>query len=250
MPARLKSFLFRFSFAVMDEEQQFGFRQRYNMAAMDWSLRNLAHIGFRPGVIVDVGAYEGEWTRLAAGVFPEARILMVEAQRRKEAVLKPLVDTSGGRISCHLALLGPEAKAAVDFHEMELGSSVLHERCDAPRTTVSRPMTTLDALVREAGVQRVDFLKLDVQGYELELLKGGVETLRQAEAVLLEVSLLGVIEGAPLMPEVIARMKENGLVPYDICNFMRRPLDRALWQVDMIFVREQSPLLANRTKGN
>ena len=250
LPTRLKSFLFRFSFAVMDEAQQFNFRQRYNMVSMEWSLCNMARIGFRPAAILDIGAYEGEWTRLAGQVFPDARILMVEAQRSKEDTLKRIADASGGNMSCHIALLGPEAKEAVDFYEMELGSSVLHERCDATRRKVSRAMTTLDALMRQADVKRVDFVKLDVQGYELEILKGGEETLRHAEVVLMEVSLLGVIEGAPLMPEVMAGMKQRGFVPYDICTLMRRPLDRALWQVDMVFVKEISPLLANRTKGN
>lgn len=249
LPARCKSFLFRASFAVMDEAQQYDFRQRYGMASMEWSVCNLARLGFQPEVILDVGAYEGEWTQLVGAVFPSARILMVEAQTGKEGLLAGIAAASGGRIASRIALLGPEAKQAVDFYEMELGSSVLRERCNAPSRKVTRPMTTLDAVVRETAMERVDFLKLDVQGYELEVLSGGPQTLAQAEVVLLEVSLLEVIEGAPLMPRVLDYMKERGFAPYDICTFMRRPLDRALCQVDMIFVRERSQFLADKSKG-
>lgn len=249
LPQRCKSFLFRASFAVMDEAQQYDFRQRCGMASMEWSLRNLARLGFQPEVILDVGAYEGEWTQLAGSVFPSARILMVEAQTGKEAQLAGIAAASGGRIASRIALLGSDAREAVDFYEMELGSSVLRERCNVPSRKVIRPMTTLDAVVRETGMERVDFLKLDVQGYELEVLSGGPQTLAQAEVVLLEVSLLEVIEGAPLMPRVLDYMKERGFAPYDVCTLMRRPLDRALCQVDMIFVREQSRLLADKSKG-
>jgi FkbM family methyltransferase len=216
---------------------------------MDWSLRNLAQLGFQPGVIFDVGAYEGEWTESARKAFPEAAIVMVEAQPGKQARLKQIMEQSGGRIACEITLLGPEEKDAVDFYEMELGSSLLYEQCQAARTKVTRRMTTLDALAPRHG-GKVDFLKLDVQGYELEVLKGGEAMLKQVEVVLMEVSLLRVIQGAPLLDEVVAYMKSRGLIAYDICTFMRRPLDRALWQVDMMFVRENSWLVKNTSKGD
>ena len=128
---------------------------------------------------------------------------------------------------------------------MELGSSVLYENTKADRRKVSRPMTTLDLLAGEHRMERVDLLKLDVQGYELEVLNGAAALLLRADLVLLEVSLLPIIQGAPLMPEVIAFMRARNFVPYDICTHMRRPSDLTLWQVDMLFARADSPLLVN-----
>jgi hypothetical protein len=67
--------------------------------------------------------------------------------------------------------------------------------------------------------------------------------------VLLEVSLLGFIEGAPLLHNVTHFMKERGFIAYDICSFIRRALDNALCQTDLIFVRETSPLPGDRRFG-
>ena len=95
--------------------------------------------------------------------------------------------------------------------------------------------------------EKVDFIKLDVQGYELEVLKGGQKALQSVECILMEVSLIGVNQGAPLLHEVISYMKNIGFFVYDICSFVRRPIDQALWQIDVIFVKESSRLLKNKS---
>ena len=64
--------------------------------------------------------------------------------------------------------------------------------------------------------------------------------------MLLEVAIIEINEGAPLLHDVVAFMKSHGLVAYDILEIHRRPLDTALNQVDIIFVREDSRLIADK----
>jgi len=64
--------------------------------------------------------------------------------------------------------------------------------------------------------------------------------------VLMEVNLLPIYEGAPLLHETIAFMTDSGFRAYDFCSAMRRPLDDALFQTDMIFVRQDSPIIASK----
>jgi len=61
---------------------------------------------------------------------------------------------------------------------------------------------------------------------------------------LLEVNLLEIYEGAPLLHEALCFMAAEGFRAYDVCTLYRRPLDHALWQMDMIFVRSDSSLVA------
>jgi hypothetical protein len=89
-------------------------------------------------------------------------------------------------------------------------------------------------------------LKLDVQGFELEVLAGAQSTLDRTEVVVSEVSLLPYNKGAPLMHEVIAYLAEREFLPYDICGGLRRTSDMALFQTDMIFARRGSELRARR----
>ena len=52
----------------------------------------------------------------------------------------------------------------------------------------------------------------------------------------------------PLFAEIVAWLNDRDWVAYDICGLTRRPLDKALWQADLIFVPRNSPLRTdNRT---
>jgi hypothetical protein len=62
--------------------------------------------------------------------------------------------------------------------------------------------------------------------------------------VLLEVSVVPVNQGAPpLIGDVLSFMRDRGFVLYDLCTLFRRPLDAALVQLDVVFVRADSPLV-------
>ena len=209
--------------------------------SMQLSLRNIGRLGFQPRFTVDVGAYHGEWTKLCRAAFRQTRILMVEAQTGKLAHLQSVAASLGGDIQLASVLLGPEDGLEVAFHEMETGSSVFPE--SSPTSRQERTMTTrrLDSLLHERGAPPVDFLKLDVQGYELEVLKGAPRALEQAEVVLLEASLMPVNAGAPPFEDFIIFMDQAGFRVFDICGQGRRR-DGVLWQVDLMFLRKGSRL--------
>ena len=90
------------------------------------------------------------------------------------------------------------------------------------------------------------FLKIDAQGYELEILRGATNVLEKAEAVLLEIAIIEINEQAPLLHDVVQFMKDISFVTYDIVEIHRRPLDGALNQIDVIFVREESALIYDK----
>jgi FkbM family methyltransferase len=213
---------------------------------MDWSLANMRRLGFRPSRIVDIGAYKGEWAEMAGAVFPEASVLMLEAQENKRATLEERKRASRGRLDFRISLLGREARENVEFHQYaqaETAASVLVDHKSAFSHKLTCRMQVLDDLLRESNFVAPELLKLDVQGYELEVLKGGEQTMASAQAVLMEVSLIDLYQNNPLLHEVTAFMDARGFRAYDICSLMRRPLDDALCQTDIIFLKRGSPLL-------
>ncbi len=120
----------------------------------------------------------------------------------------------------------------------------MEERSVVPRTVEARHLRRLDSMLEK--VDQPALLKIDAQGYELQILKGASTILPAFEAVLLEVAIIEVNKGAPLLHDVVAFMRANGFVSYDILEIHRRPLDQALNQVDLVFVREQSHLIADK----
>jgi FkbM family methyltransferase len=211
------------------------------------ALGRLRRVGFRPRAVVDMGAFVGDWTRIARRVFPDASVLMVEPQPDRAVTLQTLAARLPN-VRFVSALLGAAAARAVTFFQNKTVSSVLQETNNASAAVaLSLPMTTLDAVVAETGFGPPDLLKLDVQGYELEVLKGAPVTLAAVEVVLMEVNLIPIYQGAPLLGETVSFMADRGFRAYDICSQIRRRLDEALWQTDMLFVRESSPLVASNS---
>jgi FkbM family methyltransferase len=215
------------------------------------SLKVLSRLGFSPMSCIDVGAYHGEWTKIFKSVFPRSRVLMIEAQEGKRSVLQGVAISFDPDVTMEIALLGPTDGTSVEFHEMETGSSVFAESSPYQRRTVTRATRTLDAVMSAESRPSADFLKLDVQGYELEVLKGAARVLTQVEAVLLEVSLLAINAGCPTFAEVVAFLDRAGFELFDFCSQVRRN-DGVLWQTDLLFLRRGSRFApdARLTKDN
>ena len=142
-------------------------------------------------------------------------------------------------------LLGPDVAGRVKFYEGDTASSVLPDANHDNSRFRMLPMTTLDDLQAQRGFPAPDFIKLDVQGYELEVLKGAVRALASAEAVQMEINLIPIYDGAPLAHDAVGYMAERGFRVYDIGDFFRRPYDKALWQMDVIFIRASSALVGS-----
>jgi FkbM family methyltransferase len=209
------------------------------------TLLRMKRLGFDPGVAIDVGAYVGDWTHSFKQIFPESHILMIEPQAAKAAVLAK-VKSELPDVDLRMVLLGAREEASVGFRESETASSVLAETSNSRPPTAHIPMTTLDAVTANSLFARPNFIKIDVQGYELEVLRGGERTLESAEAVLMELNLLRLHEGAPLFHESAEFMGNHGFQVYDICSLIRRPYDGAVWQSDVMFIRSSSPLIASK----
>ena len=194
--------------------------------------------GFEPGSIIDIGAYEGNWTRMARRVFADVPVLMVEAQEAKRPFLDSVVSDLPG-VTYAQTLLGRSAGQEVAFFEMETGSSMFEERSNAKRTARKLKTNTIDALAE--GLPGPIFLKADVQGAELEVLRGGTETLKRCEVIQLEVAVASYNEGAPDMLEVLGFLAEREFAPFDIGGLVR-PNGIDLVQMDFLFARRGSGL--------
>jgi len=126
---------------------------------------------------------------------------------------------------------------------METGSSVFEELSYANRNYVEKKLITLDSLLeRYPEFRNLDFLKLDVQGYEINVLQGASALLNLTEFVLLETSLISRNKGCPLFYEVIQFMNAKNFRLLDFCS-QHRTKDGVLRQTDLLFIKNTSALL-------
>ena len=139
-------------------------------------LRKLADMnGFR--TIVDVGANKGDWSLIASELFPQANIHSFEIVPK---TYSRLVENCGKRpnIACHnIGLSDTEGMSTVFFSPDKSGvatcvpnfSEQFHKY--DPETIEAR-VSTGDVFCADHGIETIDFLKIDVEGYEHKVLKG------------------------------------------------------------------------------
>lgn len=178
-------------------------------------------------VILEAGAHNGSNSVEIAGFWPGGILHAFEPVPAAFEMLTAEAKRFDGRIACYPSALGPK-KDRMTMHLSGDGSvgscqssSLLqpaagHEAEYSFITfekLIEIEVTTIDDWAAENNITHVDFLRLDMQGYELEALKGASRILESALAIQLEVSNIRLYQNAPLYPEVRDWMDRAGFRP-------------------------------------
>jgi FkbM family methyltransferase len=210
------------------------------------ALARLKDLGFAPTGILDVGAYEGHFSRGARQIFKEARILMLDALVEKGPILAD-VCRELGNADYVITLLGDRTTEAASFFVVntdkhpglvKTGSSKYQEDAGYPQEERTLQQRTLASVVASHPIL-FQLLKLDVQGAELDVLRGLGHYLSTIEVILMEMSLVNYNKGAPLIGSVLGELSRMGFVLFDIVE-EHRQLGGHLFQIDGLFVRPSS----------
>jgi len=202
---------------------------------------HLRTLGFNPGIVVDVGVADGTFEIYT--VFPEAHFLLIEpleefvpgmrwiARRYRTDIALAAAGAEDGQMTIRFGT------AREDLH----GATVIPSLDPAPpsdhRSTRTVAVRRIDSLVGRIGRDGPILLKVDTQGSELDVVRGAFGVLDRIEVIVLEVSLFNFGQAQPEMVEVVKFMSDLGYVPYDMFDGYNRPLDNALAQVDIAFVK-------------
>jgi FkbM family methyltransferase len=217
------------------------------------SPRAMAHLhrikeqDFDPGIVIDVGAAHGDWTRSCRQIFPDARFVMLEPLPEYHRELTELarqerihyIPAAAGRAKDELQLLVPEDPTGSSFLPASRRSDTYFKK------SVKVPVVPLASLDIP---EETSLLKLDVQGYELEVLAGAGRVMRQVEVIVAECSLYPFQENIPLIHESVEHVVDLGFRLYDIADEVRWP-SGTLAQIDLVFVAAGSQLLQSSRWG-
>jgi FkbM family methyltransferase len=196
-----------------------------------------------PGIrtVVDIGAASGRWTRKALDLFPEARFLLLEPLDERRAELEAL-RAEEPRVDFLIAAAGDRVGQAALTVAPDLDGSGIY---DAPSSAArSVPLTTLDAALRERQLPGPYLLKFDTHGFEVPILAGAAECLRETALIVMEVYNFQLTQQCLRFHEMCAHLDALGFRCADIADVGLRPKDRLLWQADFLFLPKTSPLFA------
>jgi FkbM family methyltransferase len=153
----------------------------------DWARLQLP----TPGIIFDVGAHKGESIDLFRSAFPSARIISFEPVAANYAVLRHRHGATMN-VQCLNFALGDSE----EFADIVLGEDSQTHSFNKPSTTgefIKERVTvkTLDGVMQDMGVDSLDLLKIDTEGYELNVIAGASTALSSGKirAVVCEATL-------------------------------------------------------------
>ena len=196
-----------------------------------------------PEYIFDIGCGHGEWFLKCNEFFPHAKYLLFDGNKLNDNKLS-LLKKKYSNFSYKICLLSDSVKK-LNFFNMGYGSSVYEEKTNFPRKAESIVSSTLEnELANLRLTSNNNIIKLDVQGSEIDVLKGLNKHIKLFETIILETSVKEYNKDAPLFIDVINFMNEKGYVFYDIYDLKRLGDKQSfLVQFDAVFVRKNSFLL-------
>jgi len=179
--------------------------------------------------VLDIGAYEGHWTIMFKQIFPTSHVLMIEANTEKEKILKPIGDYK-------MALLGSSDHKNLEYYKctngIPTGNSIYQENTKFKFKPEKRTTTTLPTLLNSN--EGYDLIKMDVQGSELDIIKGALPIVKNTDFLLLELQLAEYNKGAPRIEEVISFLKNINFAFIDIFDLIY--VNNCLVQIDSFFI--------------
>ena len=196
--------------------------------------------------ILDIGANTGDFALTMARRFPEARIFSFEPLADAHAEL--CRRTSGERRCTVMAVALGDTDADVEMQRCVYSpsSSIL------PMTDLHRqafPFTAGAAIPERVRVRRLDdvaatlelrddvLVKIDVQGFESHVIRGGEATLRRARFIIVETSFCTLYDGQPCFDEIYRSLCGLGFSYAGNWDQLTEPKSGRILQADAIFVR-------------
>lgn len=174
----------------------------------------------RDGVVLDVGAHAGQFAKLFARLAPEGHVYAIEPGSYARSILRTAIWARHiANVTVLPVALGAEpglarlvipikASGALGFGLSHLGRP--EERWTRLAAEVVA-QTTIDMLVDTLALERLDFIKADIEGNEMRMLKGAERTLRRFRpGLLLELSAAQLARAEDEVAEVFGFLKELG----------------------------------------
>jgi len=199
----------------------------------------------RAQVIFDVGANRGQTSRQLTSTLPGAKIWAFEPNPSIFSELQRNVADLENVTTVNMALGDSQTQARLKITGSSLNTSLLtysrEDGTDRIIQEVDVPVSTLDKFCSEHGIDSVDLLKTDVQGYDLRVLQGAEQMLQagRIHAVFSEVLFRHIYDGQCNFEDVYRYLMPFG---FRFCGFYDgiREKDFHLHWADALFIRPES----------
>lgn len=204
---------------------------------------SLMRQGVSPKTVIDVGANVGQFAVACAKIFPGVTVHSFEPHPECLKRLKQNMARFGSVCIYPVALGEQSGEVLFHVNSHSHSNSILalgerHRRAFPHAReidTIKVKISTLDHEMEVVELERPLLLKLDIQGYEPQVLEGATATLKNVDYVLLEASFRPLYEGERPFMEIARMMEERGFEFLRPVSWLTDPKSGEILQMDALF---------------
>jgi FkbM family methyltransferase len=175
-------------------------------------------IPIKPRSIIDVGAHTGEIAKQFADLYHPDFFAFVEPLPQMRPSLESLrlasqqkfffcaLGRTSGNAKLNVLANAPSSSLLEPAEQLEEKYHVSMDKVQV----VDVEVRTLDDVFDECNLKELDLLKIDVEGYEIEVFEGGRKALENTRVIVCEVVFFEAHNGRPLFGDVYAYLRKNG----------------------------------------
>jgi FkbM family methyltransferase len=190
--------------------------------------------------VIDVGALDGDTARLYREIWPHAVLHCFEPQATQYALLEQWATRQQPPVHTYEFALGAAPATATMFsvqdrpHHTSMVRDFLSSVDSPDRLEQPMRVERMDDVLNAADLESGILVKIDVEGYEREVLRGAAQVLDRAAICIIEVNAVLVELGAADIAEIAATMRSHGLMFSGMLN-QRFTRNRRFYWGDAIF---------------
>lgn len=200
-------------------------------------LRN-AYAENKINVVYDIGAHRGRWTREMIDLMPKAEFILFEANPDHEHYLKDL------NKPLFISVLTSKEVNNIEFYTRDddagsTGGSVYKEKTSQYQDVIARDLPTakLSTISKKNKLPQPDFIKIDTQGAELDVIQSGIDIFRNANYILMELPVLEYNDGAPSFDSCMNQLLDIGFLPISTPEIHK--FNSVIIQIDFLFINKR-----------
>jgi FkbM family methyltransferase len=195
--------------------------------------------------VLDIGGNIGQFSKTMRFMLPNAQIYAFEPLPSCYKIMSNLMqgDTKYLGFNCGLGEKGETLSIVENSHAPSSSFLPLADKhkeafpFTSEQQQIQVPVRRLDELAQELNLGKSILIKVDVQGFEDKVVKGGLETFGKAKVLIMELSYQELYKNQPLFNEIYQELTKLGFKFYGTMEQLTDPKNKSFLDADCIFIK-------------
>jgi FkbM family methyltransferase len=209
-------------------------------------IRRMIKTGVSAKTIIDIGANKGQFSNLAYHMFNPDKIIAIEANPDLAKDLNKNLSHIENKTILMTGIGNKDGELSFNFNTDSQVSSFLKNDQDRlnyfPNDRTFKksnlPIAKLDSLINQSNLDGPILIKIDVQGFEKDVINGAINNLKRVKWLLLEISFSSLYVGQPNFQEIVNILNNLGFTFVGPMDFHENPERSSIIEMDALFLKD------------